>query len=128
MPGHGERFNGVVAGVSIPMFGNRNNVKRARAQAAFAESQYRSGMVDTYSNIAELYARTALLGASIDDYRRITENTRSAELLYKAIEAGQISVVEYFAQLAPIYQAELKMTEVERDYRLACAQIMSIEL
>lgn len=128
VPGRNEKFKGVVVGMSIPMFGNRNNVKRARAQAAFAESQYRSGLVDVRSDLAELYARAALLAASLDDYRRITDNAHSAELLNRAIEAGQISVTDYFAELAPIYEAGLTLVEVERDYHLACARIMMIEL
>ena len=127
-PGGNDKFNGITVGMSIPMFGNRNNVKRAKAQAMFAESQYRSGLTDMRSNLAELYAKAGLLAASLDDYRRITEHARSVELLNKAIEAGQISIVDYFAELAPVYDAWLTMIEVERDYHLACARIMMIDL
>lgn len=123
-----ERFNGVVVGMSIPMFGNRHNVKRAKAQSVFAESSYRSALLDMWADIAELYAKAELLGTALEEYRAITEQVRSVGLLNKAIEAGQISVVDYFSELAPIFSAALTMIEVERDYHLVCARIMVIDL
>lgn len=127
-PGGSERFNGVIVGMSIPMFGNRNNVKRAKAQSRYAESQYQSGVVDMRSTLAELYAKAELLSTSLREYRDITDHARSIDLLNKAIEAGQISVTDYYAELQPVYDAYLTMVEVERDFHLVCAQINMIDL
>lgn len=124
----GEKFNGVAVGMSIPLFGNRNNVKRARAQAAYAEVQYQSGLIDMSTELDRLYAEAALLSSTLAEYRKITRGVDSISLLNRAMEAGQISVVEYFAELAPIYDAYLTMIEVERDYHTVCAQINMIGL
>lgn len=124
----GEKFNGLVVGMSIPMFGNRNNVKRAVAQSKYADSQYQNGLVDMRSELAKLYAQAALLAGTLDEYRRITGETRSIELLNKALDAGQISMAEYFDQLQPIYAAQLMLIQIERDYHLVCARINMIGL
>lgn len=126
--GVNERFNGVMIGMSIPMFGNRNNVKRAKTQAIYAESQYHAALLDMRSGLDELYAKADLLAASMNDYRRITDGARSVELLNKAIEAGQISITDYFAELSPVYDAAMAMTQTERDLHLVCARIMMIDL
>lgn len=124
----GEKFNGPVVGMSIPMFGNRNNVKHAVAQSQFADSQYQSGLVDMRSELAKLYAQAGLLAETLEEYRRITGHARSIELLNKALDAGQISVTEYFDELQPIYAAYLTLIQVERDYHLVCARINMIGL
>lgn len=127
-PGGNERFNGISVGMSIPMFGNRNNVKRAKAQSLYAQSQYQSGVIEMQTALAEMYAKAELLSGSLREYRDITEHASSMELLTKAIESGQISVTDYYAELQPIYDAYLTMVEVERDFHMVCAQINMIDL
>lgn len=124
----GEKFNGLVVGMSIPMFGNRNNVKRAVALSQFADSQHKSALVDMRTELAKLYAQAELLAETLNGYRDIMGHARSIELLNKAIDAGHISIAEYFDELQPIYAASLMLIDVERDYHLVCARINMIGL
>ncbi len=124
----GERRNGVVVGMSIPMFGNRNNVKRAKAQSLYAEAELRSGLVDVKTRLVQLYERAALLRSSLEEYRQIDASSRPIELLNKALDAGQISVVDYFTELPTIYEVRQTLVEIERDYQLTCAEINMPEL
>lgn len=127
--GNGEQFHGVVAGMSIPMFGNRNNVKRARAQERYASLAADDARARTGQQLATLYAKAALLEKSIKDYAKITEDTGSyLGCLAKALEAGQISVTDYFSQYDGIIGFEEALIDLMREYHLVRAQIYSVML
>lgn len=127
VPG-GEKFNGITVGMSIPIFGNRNNVKRAKAQAFYAEAEYKNSLTDMQAELQGLYAKTELLAGSLNEYRSITGQANSIELLQKAFDAGQISVTEYYAEAAPVYETMQTMIDVEKEYHLTCARINMIRL
>ncbi len=127
--GPGERFNGVIVGMSVPMFGNRNNVKRAKAQAEYATSQLESSRIDLKTQVATLYARAETLAESLSRHRAIAQETIDYDrFLEKALETGEISVVEYFTQLETLLRVQETIIGFERDYRLVCAELNAIEL
>jgi outer membrane protein TolC len=126
--GAGERANGFVAGISIPMFGNRNNVKRAKAEAEFAEARALEEYLNLHTELNSLYAQADILDNARKEYAALMGRSDSIELLNKALASGHISISEYFAQLQPIYDTYLSMIEMERDYRKVCARINMINL
>ena len=124
----GEKFNGITMGMSIPMFGNRNNVKRAQAQSAYAQVQLQSGRIDLRTRLEQLYQQAQLLAASLTQYEKMASTQTAVEMLNKAVAEGQISVVDYYAELAPIYTTLRTLIEVERDLHLTYARIHMLEL
>lgn len=123
-----EKFNGVVVGMSIPMFGNRNNVKRAKAQAAYAEVEASRARIDLRSDLEQLYAQAELLESVVEQYAQILDHDKTIELLAKALDAGHISVSDYYDQLQPVFDNRLATIEMRRDYDLVCAKIGMIDL
>lgn len=127
--GAGERFNGVVAGMTIPMFGNRNNVKRARAQQQYAELEADDARARVGQQLETLYAKAGLLEESVRRYDGITQNNAAyLENLRRALDAGQINVTDYFSQYDAVMQFEEARIGLLRDYHLTCAQIYSVML
>ena len=51
----GERFNGFLVGITIPLFSNRNNVKQAKAQARYTEMQLESASFTVENGLRQLY-------------------------------------------------------------------------
>ena len=49
-------------------------------------------------------------------------------MLRKALEAGEISLLNYLLQIEAYYDAYNSMLEVERDYALAEAELTAVSL
>lgn len=126
--GRDEKANGLTVGVSIPMFGNRNNVKRARAQSEYARAQLENVQSDLRSQLRELYARLEILNASLGSYDTLLDPEKAVEYIQKALDAGQISVTEYFSQLQPVYESQLAVFEMQREYLADYARLNMIYL
>jgi outer membrane protein TolC len=125
----GERFNGLVAGLSIPMFGNRNNVKAARAREIYAASEAENIQNSTRQRLETLYAKAALLEESINSCREITTKAGAyIQNLAKALEAGEITITDYFWQYDEVLGYQQRLIELQRDYHLVCARINAVTL
>lgn len=124
----GERFNGVTAGVNIPVFSNRHNVRRARAEAQAATLETRSTAIELRATLESLYSRAEILRSSLKRYEKYDTSAEYLRLLHKALELGEISVIDYYAESYSYYGvAELKI-RLEAEYNTIVAQIHSIYL
>ncbi|MFR7810085.1 MAG: TolC family protein [Butyricimonas faecihominis] len=91
--------NGFMVGVSIPLFENKNTVKKAKAQAEFATASLEDNRLNLKTNLQQLYQQAEALQISRADYAKVLEQQRNIELLNKALNAGQLSVIDYFTEL-----------------------------
>lgn len=123
-----ERFNGVIVGLSIPIFANRHNVSRAKAQVIYAAAEAEKTRLDLRSSLEQMYAEAELLEATLAEYSDISDRTDAASLLAKALDAGHISVADYYAELRSVTENRLDMVELRRDLALVRARIMMVEL
>lgn len=126
--GNGERFNGLTVGMSIPIFGNRHNVKRAKAQDEYAQAAIESATVDMKADLRSEYQKAQSMHGALAEYRATLDFRQAMDLARKALDAGRITVTEYFAQVQPIYDANLTILELQRDYMLAYARINMVRL
>ena len=126
--GVGERFNGILVGMSIPMFENKNTIKRAKAQAKFTETQVQSATLNLQTEAEQLYKQAQILNESLQNLSKIIQQSGNTELLDKALESGQISLTDYFVELIPRYQSRQTQLQVERDYHLTLARLYRFEL
>lgn len=124
----GERFNGFIVGISIPLFSNRNNVKQAKAQNLYADLQLESATTTVESELLNLYNRSIALKASIDEYNDVLKNQNSLVLLNKAIQAGQISMIEYFVDVTTLYQSLQNYMQLQNEYQKVMAQLYKFRL
>lgn len=125
----GQHFNGVVVGMSVPIFSGYRNTRAAKAQAAYAEAEHLSAVNDVRTSLAAMYERVEVLERSIAEYRQI-ENEMSdyRSYLSRAIEAGQISIIDYYSSLANYYDVLAARIDFERELQQVHAQITSVML
>ena len=97
--------NGFMVGVSIPLFENKNTVKKAKAQAEFATASLEDNRLNLKTNLQQLYQQAEALQISRADYAKVLEQQRNIELLNTALNAGQLSVIDYFTELSTIYDS-----------------------
>lgn len=125
--GVGEQFNGFIVGGSIPIFGNRNKVKAARAQSVYTDLQKESIEQQVEATLLSLYNEALQVRTTMQAYdlRLIDENT---ELLKKALDARQLSMTEYFTELEIAYQSRQDYMQLENRYQKIVAKLFSNSL
>lgn len=120
--------NGFMVGVSIPLFENKNTVKKAKAQAEFATASLEDNRLNLKTNLQQLYQQAEALQISRTDYAKVLEQQRNIELLNKALNAGQLSVIDYFTELTTIYDSHQSYLDVEKEYHSILAQLYQYKL
>lgn len=126
--GTDDAFNGFTVGVSIPLFENKNRVKKARAQAEYTSAVVEDNKQNVRSGLQQLYEQVQALRTAKDDYARILSTQRNIELLNKALDAGQISMINYFTEVAALYDARQNYLDIEKNYHDLLAQLLKYEL
>ena len=116
----GERFNGFLVGITIPLFSNRN---KAKAQARYTEMQLESASFTVENGLRQLYDQSVSLKKSIDEYKDVLKRQNSLVLLNKAIQAGQISMIEYFVDVTTYYQSVQNYLQLQNQYQKVMAQL-----
>ena len=114
--------NGFIVGVSIPVFNNRNKVKAARARQLSAELTQEQVNMKVQADIQSLYNEASQLGDALKLYDAALME-RTLDALMQAVEAGQISVLDYFTEAEAIYQNQEKMVNLENSYQKAMARL-----
>ena len=120
--------NGFMVGVSIPLFENKNTVKKAKAQAEFATASLEDNRLNLKTNLQQLYQQAEALQISRADYAKVLEQQRNIELLNKALNAGQLSVIDYFTELSTIYDSHQSYLDIEKEYHSILAQLYQYKL
>lgn len=120
--------NGFMVGVSIPLFENKNTVKKAKTQAEFATASLEDNRLNLKTNLQQLYQQAEALQISRADYAKVLEQQRNIELLNKALNAGQLSVIDYFTELSTIYDSYQSYLDVEKEYHSILAQLYQYKL
>lgn len=124
----GERFNGFLVGVTIPLFSNRNNVRQAKAQSLYTDLQLESTTSTVESELRQLYNQSLALRTSMDEYNTVLKSQNNLALLNKAIQTGQISMIEYFVDVTTLYQSMQNYMQLQNEYQKVMAQLYKYKL
>ena len=124
----GQRYQGVSLGISIPLWSNKNQVKQAKAAVAAAQSREADTKQQFYSQLQIQYSKAMGLKTTADKYRRSLANVNKTILLKKALDAGEISLLDYMVEMGLYYDNVNQTLAAERDYQLAFAELAAVEL
>ena len=119
--------NGFLVGASFPIFSSRH--KSGAAKARYAASQLRTEDVkaQTEARIRSLYNSVEQSAATMRTYDlQLMRST--LDLLRRAVESGELSVIEYYVEADGIYSNMLSYVTVENTYYCTLAQIFRNDL
>lgn len=117
-----KAMNGFVVGGSIPLFSNRHQVKISKVEAINAQLVKKDAELHIENSLMSLYNEMLQLKETMQSYD--TELMYSSlELLQKALDEGEISIIEYFIEAESIYNKLLTRMEIENQYRKVLADI-----
>jgi len=123
----GTTFQGVSVGISIPLWEGKNTVKHQKAQIIAAQVQYDDSRIQFQNTLKNQYEKAYKLSALLKEYKIILDATNNQELLKKALDKGQLSLINYLNELTIYYETVDKYLETERDYQLALAELQQWE-
>ena len=124
----GQKFQGLAVGVSIPLWENKNRVKQANAAVIAAQSRETDSKQQFYNQLQIQYNRALGLKNTAEAYRQSLTTANSTELLKKALDSGEISLLDYMVELGLYYNMVNQTLEAERDYQKALAELSAVEL
>ena len=125
--GAGEQFNGVLVGISIPLFQNKNKVNLAKAQSLYVDMKKESTTQQLESRISQLYKESEMLQSSMKAYNHAAISG-NLSLLNEALRVRQISLIEYFTEVSVVFQARGNYMELENRYQKVMAQLLKYKL
>lgn len=121
--GFEEEFNGVIMGLSIPLFQNRGKVKQARLQRQLAQMQYDSEQLATTQALRTAYDEVVALKKLLDEYGAVSLDEDWCDELKRALDAHEITILEYFAELSVVHGSYTNRLELENRYYKALAEL-----
>lgn len=124
----GQKFQGLTVGVSIPLWENKNRVKQANAAVVAAQSRETDSKQQFYNQLQIQYNRALGLKNIAETYRKSLSTANSTVLLKKALDMGEISLLNYMVELGLYYNMVNQTLEAERDYLKALAELSAVEL
>ncbi|MCD8185374.1 MAG: TolC family protein, partial [Rikenellaceae bacterium] len=126
--GRTDSYLGVSAGISIPLWGGSGTVKTAKAQKTATELRTRTIQTDIRVNQLELVRRAEQIRESLSHYESLRHIEEGIRLLSRSFELQQISVLEYFTQLAFYSQTRQEYLELELKLHQALAELTKYRL
>lgn len=124
----GETYQGIHAGISIPLWENKNIVSAQESYITYTDVNLQNHINEHYYEIKEMYERYVSLSASLEEYGKIFNEVNNKFLLDKALELGQITAIEYFLEISFFDDALRNYLLTENEYYRIIAQLNKYKL
>ncbi len=119
----GQQFQGITVGLTIPLFENKNKVKYAEASQQAMEGIASDNKIQFYHQLKALHTKTIALQKNIRDYRSSLLSYDSTVLIKKALDKGDISLINYILEFSLYYESIGKLLQLERDMHKTMAAL-----
>ena len=113
----------MTAGVSIPIFSNKRKVAAAKAEALTNELRQASLGNENTSRINDEYARAVSLRSQLTQYGDVIADNANFTVLRKALDGGQITLLNYLLELRYFLDAKQKYLNLEHSYHATLASL-----
>lgn len=124
----GEHFKGVTVSMSIPLWENRNTVRAARARYTAAQSLATAEEQKYTEELRILYDKAQRLSRIAENGHRSLESFVRIDLLEKALDAGEISVLDYLVETGLYYEVMDQTLSATRELRRTLAELTVSDL
>jgi outer membrane protein TolC len=124
----GQRFNGIHAGLTLPIWEQKYRRAASQAQLLHADLQLQDHLNEHFFEIKELYERQASLKNALDQYREGIAGISNISLLDKALRLGEITTIEYFLELSFYQNALEHYFKTEYEYQAVLAELFKYQL
>lgn len=123
----GTHFNGLSVGLSLPIYSRRHAVNSARYLAEAAQFENSVARIELESNVAADYASAEKLHRQMEQYAPLVENVNNLALLRKALDGGEMSLLDYLQETNYFLAARTDYLTLNRDYLLAAIRLTLLD-
>jgi outer membrane protein TolC len=123
-----KQANGMKLGLSIPLWENKNKIKRAKLLEQFSKEEFLIGKMELENNFLKLFRNYLNLEKSLKEYEGIFTEKRYDTLLQKALAHGEISGIEYLTENIYYYESVDTYLEIEHEYYKSIAELLKFQL
>ena len=102
--------------------------EKSDQQKIVSDARLQSARTNSAAEFRELYDRALALQHSREALESALQTQNGLPVLDKSLEAGQITLVEYFDQIETFYRSRETLLELDRDYQSTLARIFRFEL
>ena len=113
---------GIIVGVSIPLWEGKNTVKHQKAQTIALQVQEEDNKLQFYNSLKNQFDKASNLSVMLQEFGKMNLSDNQ-QLLQKALDKGQLSLINYLLELSSYYEITDKYLETEREYQLAVAEL-----
>lgn len=122
-----EASNGFMVGASLPLFSGKSKIKTAKARLEEISLNLDNTRIQTESRIRSLISELQQMRSAADVYDTDLLQT-TLDLLYKAVEGGEITIMEYYVEADAIYKNLQAHLQLENQCQKILAEITKNEL
>lgn len=122
-----EASNGFMVGASLPLFSGKSKIKTAKARLEETTLNLDNTRIQTESRIRLLISELQQTRTAADVYDTALLHT-TLDLLYKAVEGGEITIMEYYVEADAIYKNLQAHLQLENQCQKILAEITKNEL
>lgn len=124
----GQSFNGFHAGISIPLFENKNKTKAVMQQAKYYTVLAENHKNEHHNELELLHQKATSIQNSVSQYKDLFSSLNSKQLLNTALENGQISSIEYFMELNYFNNATDELMLLQKELSLVLSELFKYQL
>lgn len=118
-----EKFRGVTVGLSVPLWSNKANVRRARARQVAARSEQEDVVSRLQNEYEALRQRAERQQQYVQTLQAQLPALSNAPLLRSAFLRGDVSALDYYSELSADYDFHHRILQAERDYQLLMCEL-----
>jgi outer membrane protein TolC len=123
-----EKFQGIKAGITIPLWQDKNKIKRSKAQLLYSQAQKEQAVLGLFTDYHNRYIEAQSLFTNSGALKNSLASMNNQYLLSRSLELGQISAIEYFMELDYFYELLDQLYELELQYQLSWLRLHEFTL
>lgn len=119
----GTHFNGFAVGVGLPVYSRRHTEAAAKARQLMEENTAKQLGNDLSAELRTDYMAAESLAAQMREMGPAVENTDNLRLLRRALDGGELSLLDYLQEVNFFREALLDYNALRRSYLLRIASL-----
>ena len=120
-----EAANGFIIGAALPIFSNSGKVKAAKARLNAAQMQAATTRAEAETRLRSDMQQMAFDKAALATYD-LTLMEETLRLYRKSLDAGQITLTDYYTETSGLYDRILTSVRLENNLQQSYARIISL--
>lgn len=123
-----EHLHGFALGMSIPLWENKNKIKKSKQDVEAAKSNVQDAEMRVYNQLKAQYVQTQKLRESLSFQKNAVEELNTTALMKEALMKGEINLMDYLTEASRYYEYRKNLLATEKDYQTALADLHAVEL